>query len=145
MSSRNAFKIVVGVDGSVQSQAALDWGVQEARLREGEVLALAAWHYPYVTDAAGQAWDYAAFERDVQAILDEELARVAQPGVSITGQLVQGSAASAMVAASGDADLLIVGSRGHGGFAGLLLGSVSSQLAHHAHCPVLIIRSGPET
>lgn len=135
----------MGVDGSVQSQAALDWGVQEARLRGGEVLALASWHYPYVTDAAGQAWDYGAFERDVQAILDEELARAAQPGVPVSGQLVQGSAASALVAASRDADLVIVGSRGHGGFAGLLLGSVSSQLAHHAHCPVLIIRTAPET
>lgn len=144
MSSRNAFKVVVGVDGSVQSQAALDWGVQEARLRDGGVLALAAGHCPYVTDAAGQAWDYAAFERDVRAILDEELARVAEPGVPINGQLVQGSAASALVAASGDADLVIVGSRGHGGFAGLLLGSVSSQLAHHAQCPVLIILTPPE-
>jgi nucleotide-binding universal stress UspA family protein len=141
MSSRNAFRIVVGVDGSVQSQAALDWGVQEARLRQGEVLALASWHYPYVTDATGQAWDYEAFEQDVQSVLAEELQRVADPAVQITGQVVQGNPAAALVEASRDADLVIVGSRGHGGFAGLLLGSVSSNLAHHAHCPVLIIRT----
>ncbi|QCB97088.1 universal stress protein [Arthrobacter sp. PAMC25564] len=142
MSSSNGFRIVVGVDGSAQSQAALDWGVQEARLRQGQVLALATWHLPYVADAAGQAWDYAAFEQDVQAVLAEELQRVADPAVQITGQVVEGNPAAALVEASRDADLVIVGSRGRGGFAGLLLGSVSSNLAHHAHCPVLIIRTG---
>lgn len=137
--SRN-FRIVVGVDGSAQSQAALDWAVEEARLRNGHVLALTAWSFPYVSDALGQAWDYGAFQSDAQAILDAELARVGNQGVEITGNIVQSNPASALVEASREAELVVVGSRGHGGFAGVMLGSVSTQTVHHAHCPVLVFR-----
>ena len=145
MVTSSPFVVVVGVDGSPESQAALDWGMQEAKLRNGQVVVLASWQYPYVTDAAGQAWDYSGFERDAQLILDGELRRVADPAVPVTGRLVEGNAAAALVEASREADLLIVGSRGLGGFTGILLGSVSSQLAHHAQCPLLIIRSGAES
>ncbi|GAA2136491.1 MULTISPECIES: universal stress protein [Arthrobacter] len=145
MAISSPFVVVVGVDGSTESQAALDWGIQEAKLRNGQVIVLASWHYPYVTDAAGQAWDYAGFERDAQTILNDELERVADQGVPVTGRLVEGNAAAALVEASREADLLIVGSRGLGGFTGMLLGSVSSQLAHHARCPLLIIRTGDES
>jgi nucleotide-binding universal stress UspA family protein len=69
---------------------------------------------------------------------------VDDPAVPVTGRLVEGNAAAALVEASREADLLIVGSRGLGGFSGMLLGSVSAQLAHHARCPLLIIRSGVE-
>lgn len=131
---------MVGVDGSAQSRAALDWAVEEATLRKGQVLALAAWNFPYVSDALGQAWDYEGFQSDAQAILEEELARVANRGVKITGRVVQGNPASALVEASREAELVAVGSRGHGGFTGLMLGSVSTQTVRHAHCPVLVIR-----
>ena len=144
MATSSPFVIVVGVDGSPASQAALDWGMQEARLRNGQVIVLASWEYPYITDAAGQAWDYTGFERDARLILDGELRRVDDPAVPLTGRLVEGNAAAALVEASREADLLIVGSRGLGGFSGMLLGSVSAQLAHHARCPLLIIRSGAE-
>jgi len=140
MAGDGNFRIVVGVDGSPQSQAALDWAVEEAGLRSGEVLAIAAWHYPYVSDALGQAWDYEVFQRDAETILESELARAANHGVQVTGRAVQGNPASALIDASRDADLVAVGSRGHGGFTGMLLGSVSSQTVHHAHCPVLVIR-----
>jgi len=144
MATSSPFVIVVGVDGSPASQAALDWGMEEARLRKGQVIVLASWAYPYVTDAAGQAWDYTGFERDARLILDGELRRVDDPAVPVTGRLVEGNAVAALVEASREADLLIVGSRGLGGFSGMLLGSVSAQLAHHARCPVLIIRSGAD-
>jgi len=142
MAGNEGFRIVVGVDGSEQSRAAMDWAVEEARLRHGEVLALTAWNFPYVTDALGQAWDYEVFQSDARAILEEELARVGNPGVKITGRLVQSSPASALVEASRDAELVAVGSRGHGGFTGMMLGSVSTQTVHHAHCPVLVFREG---
>jgi nucleotide-binding universal stress UspA family protein len=140
MTGNGSYRIVVGVDGSKQSRAAMDWAVEEAKVRGGHVLALTAWHFPYVTDAAGQAWDYDVFQTDAQSILDEELARVRGRGVQISGRIVQGSPASVLVDASGEADLVAVGSRGHGGFTGLLLGSVSTQTVHHAHCPVLVFR-----
>lgn len=140
MAGNESYRIVVGVDGSEQSRAAMDWAVEEAKARGGEVLALTAWHFPYVTDALGQAWDYEVFQTDAQSILDEELARVRGQGVQINGRIVQGSAAAVLVDASRDADVVAVGSRGHGGFTGLLLGSVSTQAVHHAHCPILVFR-----
>jgi nucleotide-binding universal stress UspA family protein len=145
MATSSPFAVVVGVDGSPESQAALDWGMHEARLRNGQVVVLASWQYPYITSAAGQVWDYTGLERDARLILDGELQRVDDPAVPVTGRLVEGNAVAALVEASREADLLVVGSRGLGGFTGMLLGSVSSQVAHHARCPVLIIRPGAES
>lgn len=140
MAGNGSFRIVVGVDGSEQSKAAMDWAIEECRLRNGEVQALTAWSFPYVSDAMGTAWDYELFEKDAQAILEAELERVKDRGVAITGRIVEGNPASALIDASRHADLVALGSRGHGGFTGMLLGSVSHQTIHHAHCPVLVIR-----
>ena len=140
MAGDGKYKIVVGVDGSEQSRTAMDLAVQEARLRHGEVQAVTAWNFPYVTDALGTAWDYEIFEKDAQAILEAELERVKDQDVDITGRIVEGNPASALIEASKAADLIVVGSRGHGGFTGMMLGSVSHQTIHHAHCPVLVIR-----
>ncbi|MGN7149855.1 universal stress protein [Arthrobacter sp. SAFR-179] len=140
MAGIGSFRIVVGVDGSEQSRAAMDWAIEESRLRKGEVQALAAWSFPYVSDALGTAWDYEIFQKDAQAMLEAELERVKDQGVPTTGKLVEGNPAAALIDASRDADLVAVGSRGHGGFTGMLLGSVSHQTIHHAHCPVLVIR-----
>lgn len=139
MSAAGTFLIVVGVDGSEQSLAALRWAVDEARLRHGQVRLVTAWHYPPVpstVEDSGTNDSFHAAER-VQA---GALEAVAAEGVDISGTLVRDPPATALLDAAKDADLLIVGSRGHGGFAGLLLGSVSSQVAHHAPCPVLIVR-----
>lgn len=141
-SRTGAFRIVVGVDGSESSHAAMDWAVDEARLRNGQVVAISAWHYPYVSDALGQVWEYQGFEEDARAVLEAELERVGDRGVEITGSLIQGNPASALVDASHQADLVIVGSHGRGGFTGMMLGSVSTQAVHHAHCPVLVVRGG---
>lgn len=140
MASNGGFRIVVGVDGSEQSRAAMDWAIEESRLRKGAVQAVTAWSFPYVSDAQGTVWDYEIFQKDAQAILEAELERVKDQGVPITGKIVEGNPAAALIDASRDADLVAVGSRGHGGFTGMLLGSVSHQTIHHAHCPVLVIR-----
>lgn len=139
MDANRTFLIVVGVDGSEQSLAALHWAVDEARMRHGKVLLITAWHYPPVpstVEDSGTADSFHAAER-VQA---NALKAVAAEGVDIEGTLVRDSAATALLEAAKDANLLIVGSRGHGGFAGLHLGSVSGQVVHHAECPVLVVR-----
>jgi nucleotide-binding universal stress UspA family protein len=141
MDAAGTFLIVVGVDGSEQSLAALHWAVDEARMRRGKVHLITAWHYPPVpstVEDSGSNDSIHAAER-VQA---DALKTVAAEDVDITGMLVRGSPATALLDAAKDADLLIVGSRGHGGFSGLLLGSTSSQVAHHAPCPVLVVRPG---
>ena len=141
MDASGTFLIVVGVDGSEQSLAALRWAVEEARMRRGKVHLITAWHYPPVpstVEDSGSNDSFHAAER-VQA---GALKAVDAEDVDITGMLVRGSPAAALLDAATDADLLVVGSRGHGGFAGLLLGSTSSQLAHHAPCPVLVVRPG---
>ena len=140
MAGNGSFRIIVGVDGSDQSKAAMDWAIEESRLRKGEVQAVTAWSFPYVSDAMGTAWDYEIFQKDAQAILEAELERVKDQGVTVTGRIVEGNPASALIDASKEADLVAEGSRGHGGFTGMLLGSVSHQTIHHAHCPVLVIR-----
>lgn len=140
MTGDGNYRIVVGVDGSAESRAAMDWAVAEAKLRNGQVLAVTAWNFPYVSNGFGQVWNYQGFETDARAILDEECARVLDQGVGITPRVVQGSPASVLIDASRDADVVAIGSRGLGGFTGLVLGSTSTQTVHHAHCPVLVFR-----
>ena len=141
MDATGTFLIVVGVDGSEQSLAALHWAVDEARLRRGTVRLITAWHYPPVpstVEDSGSNDSFHAAER-VQA---DALKTVDAEDMDIKGMLVRESPTAALLDAAKDADLLVVGSRGHGGFAGLLLGSTSSQVAHHAPCPVLVVRPG---
>jgi nucleotide-binding universal stress UspA family protein len=138
--------IVVGIDGSAESKAALRFALAEARLRGAEVLCLHAWTYPALAGAEGLATPLTAgifdsLRDDAEAVLDEVIAEVAGDGggVTIRRSTVEEPAGRALVDASKGADLLVVGSRGHGGLAGLLLGSVSQQCAHHATCPVVIV------
>jgi nucleotide-binding universal stress UspA family protein len=136
-------RIVVGVDGSEESKAALRWAVGEARLRGASVRAVYAWSLPYVAAAPGLVvpqGDVADFRRDGEEMLDALVAEVGNAGVDVERVAVEGGPAHVLVEAAEGADLLVVGSRGHGGFAGLLLGSVSQQVAHHAPCPVVIVR-----
>jgi nucleotide-binding universal stress UspA family protein len=120
--------IVVGVDGSEESKAALRWAHAEATLRHASLRAIHAEAH----DAGGPervAW----LDGVVCEVLGES------PGVEVVQSIVEGDAAHVLVEAVGQADLLVVGSRGHGGFAGLLLGSVSQACAQHASCPVVIV------
>ena len=138
--------IVVGVDGSEPAMRALHWALGEAKARNGRMKVVSAWHVPTLVYSSGympvivptseESTRRAAEETAAAAVGEIELADVdvGEPAV------VHGNAAQALVEASKEADLLVVGSRGHGGFAGLLLGSVSAQCAHHSHCPVVIVR-----
>lgn len=136
-------KIVVGVDASAGSTAALEWAIGEARVRGASVTALMAWELPFVAIPPEGAWtesiNWDAARQEAELLLSETVAAVDTAGVEVTTRLVEGPAAHALLEESKDADLLVVGRRGHGGFLSLLLGSVSMQVAHHADCPVVIV------
>lgn len=135
--------IVVGVDGSEGAVAALRFAIEEARLRGCGVRAVAAWHIPAAAVDSGLVpipIDAGDYEQLATATLERTLERAGDAGgVAITPVVRRGQAAEVLVEAARDADLLVVGSRGRGGFRGLLLGSVSQQCAHHARCPVVIV------
>ncbi|MDP9889577.1 universal stress protein [Pseudarthrobacter enclensis] len=133
------YLVVVGLDGSDLSLGALEWAVNEAKLRQGAVRVVTAWHYPPVPSSVEDTAPNDAFHYS-QRMQAGTLATVDSRGVDVSAVLVRDPPAKALLRAAKDAQLLVVGSRGHGGFAGLLLGSVSAQVAQHANCPVLIFR-----
>jgi nucleotide-binding universal stress UspA family protein len=135
-------RIVVGVDGSPGAREALRFALEEARLRDASVAAVFVWSLPLVADvpAALLPATLSDFREEAVEALDAALEEVSDTGgVEIERVVVEGPPARELVAAAEGADLLVVGSRGRGGFAGLLLGSVSQQCAHHAPCPVVIV------
>jgi nucleotide-binding universal stress UspA family protein len=144
--------IVVGVDHSAGAKAALRFALEEAKLRGATLRVVHAWQYGYI-GATGLEGVYPALGGDIKEFRDgaetalEETLREAIPEtdtVEIERRLVEGRPAAVLIDESQGAELLVVGSRGHGGFAGLLLGSVSQQCAHHAACPVVIVHGKPE-
>jgi nucleotide-binding universal stress UspA family protein len=137
--------IVVGVDGSEDSREALRWALGEAELRGSIVRAVHAWSLPIAFGGPTmppQAFDPSEVRDHAQRSLDAAVDDVAgeSPAVALERVVEQGAAAEVLVRAAEHAELLVVGSRGHGGFAGLLLGSVSQQCAQHAPCAVVIVR-----
>lgn len=133
-----AGRIVVGLDGSAGSSRALKFALDEARLRCCAVDAVLAWHMPAMLDAAGVPDDFDP-QRWAQATLDATVAAVSTDGVTVDARAVQGPPASVLLDAAKNADLLVVGSRGHGGFVGALLGSVSQHCVAHSTCPVVVV------
>lgn len=140
MSDTGAFQIVVGVDGSESSLTALEWAIVEAKLREAELTIVTTWSYPVMAGTPGDIVPEDSFKQVCERIQADALETASASGLTATGRVVRGSAVTALLDAAQSADLLVVGSRGHGGFTGLLVGSVSNQLVHHAACPVLVIR-----
>lgn len=143
--ARDVRTIVVGVDGSDASIEALRQAQSLAIPLSATVVALASWDYPPVYDG------YVAMginDFDVRAgeILQEAVGKAfgAEKPANVETRLVQGHPRHTLIEASRNADMLVLGRRGHGGFGGLLLGSVSSALVAHAHCPVLVVHA-PET
>jgi nucleotide-binding universal stress UspA family protein len=134
----------VGVDGSPSSMKALRWAIRQAKLTGAEVEAVTAWSYPSGYGWAALSDGAADFEGDAGKLLVKALAQVSgiAPDVVVEPLVAQGHAADVLVRAAEGADLLVVGSRGHGGFAGMLLGSVSQHCVQHAPCPVLVLRDG---
>lgn len=141
MAAAETFRIIVGVDGSDSSLAALDWALEEARLRSGQVHIVSAWHYPVIGDAAGRGPDRDAFGEHARQANADALRHSAAAGVEVTSEVTEGHPADVLLRAAAGADLLVLGSRGHGGFTGMLLGSVSNHAVHHAPCPVLVVRT----
>jgi nucleotide-binding universal stress UspA family protein len=140
--------VVVGTDGSEGSLAAVRVAAREARLRQGELMVICAWQPPIFGSIP--AYGVGAPVADTLAELRQALENtLAAEGLGPDGDLpvhavvVQDSAARALLDASAGAELVVVGTRGHGGFAGLVLGSVSHQVASHATCPVMVVPSHP--
>lgn len=134
-------KIVVGVDGSEASVEALRQAQKLAVPLEAEIEALACWEYPN-TYASYVAVGIGGFKEHAEELLENAVDQAfgpQRPG-NVHTLLVEGLARTILIEASKDADLLVLGPRGHGGFAGLLLGSVTSACIAHAHCPVLVAR-----
>jgi nucleotide-binding universal stress UspA family protein len=135
-------RIVVGVDGSDASLAALSWAVAEARLRGAEVEAIHAWTLPaYGYDIALAFTDISAeLAAEGEAMLDRACAALEGGDQAVVRRVVtEAPPAAALLEAAEGATLLVVGSRGRGGFKGLLLGSVSQQCVSHAGCPVVVV------
>jgi nucleotide-binding universal stress UspA family protein len=138
--------IVVGIDGSAHSRRALEWAMREAGLRQTPLTVLIVHQvlsgtfsniavlYPADEELSAAAKE--AARKETQEVLDA-LDGARPPTVTVTG--MSGLPAEGLIQASEDAELVVVGSRGAGGFKRLMLGSVSSQVSQHAHCPVVIV------
>ena len=137
--------VVVGVDGSTPSHKALAWAAAEASDHRADLVVVNAWEHTippptgsvsvserYVPDPSQRTTD------DLLQVIREELGE--NPPVLVQAQVKQGRPAKVLIEDSAGADLLVVGQRGHGGFAGLVLGSVSQHVAAYAKCPVTVVR-----
>jgi nucleotide-binding universal stress UspA family protein len=140
-------RLIVGVDGSESSRRAVEWAARECAMRDARLELVAVWEVSMGTLGFGYGLAVMPEEmtKELQANTEEILAtaatqaRAVAPDVVIETRAVEGQAADALVHESKDAAMLVVGSRGRGGFRELLLGSVSQQCAHHAACPVVIV------
>ena len=142
----DAKPVVVGVDGSENSKRALAWAARYAALTGTPLLVMAVWHPPTSygwTVSMPVGWDPEAdtrevLEREVKEVLGTELP------TTVSLSVVEGPPSKVLAEASDHASLIVVGSRGRGEFAGMLLGSVSAFVTTHAHCPVVVVRAGTE-
>jgi nucleotide-binding universal stress UspA family protein len=139
--------VVVGVDGSEESWAAARWATEEAGIRNGRLLVVHGWWTPYAVPPVGMAIapdNSLEFEADAQRLLADMMDGIVEQAAHKPGEVVleavEEVAAKAVIDRSEGAAMVVVGSRGRGGFKGLLLGSVSQQVVHHAHCATVVIR-----
>lgn len=138
--------IVVGVDGSKGSLKALAWAADFAQQTKAELIVLMAW-MPSLPPLPGMATSYPTRdESDPSGLAEEKLLESLEavlgsdPPVVVRPVVRQDRPAKALIKASEEADLLVVGRRGYGGFKGMLLGSVSQHVSEHAHCTVVVVR-----
>jgi nucleotide-binding universal stress UspA family protein len=140
-------QIVVGVDGSKASRAALSWAYDEATHHSASLTVISTWHPP----AMPMSPPYGSIppegyvsqpKRDALDLLQKLVADLEErnPPVDVRTAIEEGNPAEVLIEHSKEADLMVVGSRGHGGFAGMLLGSVSQHLVAHSECPVVVVR-----
>lgn len=133
--------VVVGIDGSPDSVRALQWGAQYARYAEAPVHALIGWHSaPVYGYTAMVSWDDSdRLKEEAAQVLAQTVREALGDDAQVTERVEQGHPSEALVKASEEAQLVVVGSRGHGGFTGMLLGSVSQHCVTHARCPVTVM------
>ncbi|RMI12596.1 universal stress protein [Cellulomonas triticagri] len=136
-------EVLVGVDGSAASMHALDWAAAEARTRRAPLHVVCSYTLPSFTaaslDGGYAALDDTAIQQGARAVLAEARQRVGEGDVAVTTTVATGDAAAVLVEMSRDASLAVVGTRGKGGFADRLLGTVSSTLPAHAYCPTVVV------
>jgi nucleotide-binding universal stress UspA family protein len=139
--------IAVGVDGSEGARVALEFAAREAALRNGRLRIVCAWEIPPAVYGGGFAPTLDqptldGFREGAETVVQEAVAaaKELQSTIECDGKAVQGQPAEVLLQQARDADLIVVGNRGHGGFASLLLGSVSHQVVQHAPCPVTVVR-----
>jgi nucleotide-binding universal stress UspA family protein len=133
------YQIVVGVDGSKHSSAALLWSLAQAQVRSGQVTALFAWQVPFLSFPG--AFDREELEKIAKDFLVETVSEIVPtPAVPLRTVVAEGDPTESLVEASRQADLLVLGIRGRSPFTGLLLGSVSQGAAATAHCPVALVK-----
>lgn len=139
-------KIIVGVDGSEASIEALRQAVFLAGALNAQIEAIGCWDYPRMYDRY-LMMDIGGFKESAEKVVKEAVARVigTEPSEMLKIVLVQGDPRSSLIEASKNADMLIVGRRGMGGLAGLLVGSVSSAAITQSQCPVLVVRAPEES
>jgi nucleotide-binding universal stress UspA family protein len=138
-------EIIVGVDGSENSLDALRWAAAEARLRSCPLRIVGTFTTPIMSTgyevAVPDPSDLEAASRTmIDAAVDQVRADGALDGLESSIEVVEGHAGERLISLSRQAELLVVGSRGHGGFMGLLLGSVTTYVVNHAECPVVVVR-----
>jgi nucleotide-binding universal stress UspA family protein len=136
--------VVVGVDGSPESVAALKWAAAYGAATGARLRAVVAWHYPAAAGTAPVGVAPAAISEEVRQQMIETLAKAvaeAAADAEIEQQIGYGHPAQVLIDQSAEADLLVVGNRGHGAFTGMMVGSVSIHCVTHAHCPVVVVRA----
>jgi nucleotide-binding universal stress UspA family protein len=134
--------VIVGVEGSPESSNAVEAAFREAELRRADLLAVHTWTSPAGAgpgDMLPLVYDFDATQADEERLSAEVLAGHGSSGVNVRQHTVRGRPARVLVRLSENAQLIVVGSRGRGGFTGLLLGSTSQQVLHHSRCPVMIV------
>jgi nucleotide-binding universal stress UspA family protein len=133
------YKVVVGVDGSPHSAAALRWAIGEAAEHHGEVLAVLAWQMPFVSIPGAFGRD--ELEQSYKEYLVKTISEAApSPPVPLTSVVAEGEPIESLIEAAKGAQLLVLGTKGQSRYAGLMLGSVSAACAANAPCPVVLIR-----
>lgn len=140
MGSTSENVIIVGVDGSEPSRAALRWALRQAELTGATVRAVVAWEYPAFYSWEGGPMPPDDFQAAAERNMNDAVDVVTRRDAGVERVVVHGHSAQALLEAADGAELLVVGSRGHGGFYRTLLGSVSQRCAVHAKCPVVIVR-----
>ena len=141
-------KIVVGVDGSLPSQAALEFAAEEAVFRSARLVIVGVWELPpsAIVIAGASQEMVEAFRNDAETIAGRALARAKElyPSISSESRSVEGHPSHVLLEEAREATLVVVGSRGRGGFSSMLLGSVSDEVVHHSPCSVVVVRPRPD-